>query len=81
MVSLLHRTSILRRWKWLKTCRESFVGFRIFSGLQLDRRKWISVKRKLRALEMQRACGMISEERMAQLAASVIGHLPHADSM
>lgn len=60
----------------------SSVGFRIFPGMvRLDRRKWVGIKRQIRALEMQCACGMIDEESLAQSVASMIGHMSHADTL
>jgi len=58
----------------------AFLGLRVFPGaLRLQRKSWTRFRRRVRWMETQYLCGMISEETLAQSVHSMLGHVHHAD--
>src|SRR5215470_7809497 len=58
----------------------AFLGLRVFPGaLRLQRKSWTRFRRRVRWMETQYLCGMISEKTLAQSVHSMLGHVQHAD--
>ena len=59
----------------------TFLGFRVFpSVIRLTRRGWRRFRRKVIEREQGYADGACSEEELVRSAASLVGHLAHADA-
>ena len=58
-----------------------YLGFRIFPGVtRLNRKSLMRFRRKIRQNEKWYREGKIDEDRLARSAASLVGHVRHANT-